>query len=109
MEPMAHGTGREPGRVGRRMTLQQRRALLERIRREVESVVEDIQATAASLGAVGDHAREVSPTERTTLTLLWEEQDRQRLELMRLSGEYESLAFRRPATDLRAQRPAAAA
>ena len=84
-------------------------ALPERIRREVESVVEDIQATAASLGTVGDDAREVGPTERTTMTLLWEEQERQRLELMRLSGEYESLAFRRRADGVRAPREASAA
>src|SRR5687767_13434453 len=85
---------RELGRVGRRMTLEQRRVLLERIRQEVEGVVEDIQATAASLGVVVDKEREVGATERATLNLLWEEQRRQQLELMRLYGEYASLAFR---------------
>jgi len=38
---------RDRGRVGRRMTLAQRRVLLERIRAEVESVEEDITAAEA--------------------------------------------------------------
>ena len=82
------------GRVGRRMTLEQRRVLLERIRKEVEGVVEDIQATAASLEAVGGKEREAGPTERATMSLIFEEQRRQQLELARLFGEYDSLAFR---------------
>ena len=97
----------ERGRVGRRMTLEQRRVLLQRIRREVEGVVEDIQATAASLGAAGGTGN-VGATERATLHLIWEEQQRQRLELERLYGEYDSLAFRRRVGTPRAEGTAAA-
>jgi hypothetical protein len=96
------------GLVGRRMTLEQRHVLLERIRKEVEGVVEDIQATAASLGAAADKERMVGATERATLNLIWEEQQRQRLELERLYGEYDSLAFRRRVGTVRTAGAAAA-
>ena len=76
------------------MTLEQRRALLERIRWEVERVVEEIQATAASLEAVKTRGGALSDVERATVGLIGDEQRRQQLELARLYGEYEALAFR---------------
>ena len=84
---------RDRGNMGRRMTLEQRRVLLERIRAEVEGVVEEIQATAASLASVRASDR-VSEAERATLGLIGEAQRCQQLELARLYGEYESLALR---------------
>ena len=89
---MSERTQRGP--AGRRMTLEQRRVLLERIRKEVEDVVEDIQATAASLEAVADKEPETGSSGRATVTLIWEQQRRHQLELARLYGEYDSLAFR---------------
>ena len=90
------------------MTLEQRRVMLERIRREVEGVVEDIQATAASLGAVSTRESELSLTERATLRLIVDEQWRQQLELTRLYGEYNSLTFRRSARAARLLSPSGA-
>ena len=84
---------RDTGNMGRRMTIQQRRVLLERIRAEVERVVEEIHATAASLASVRASDR-VSEADRATLGLIGEAQRCQQLELTRLYGEYESLAFK---------------
>ena len=80
------------GHRAARMT-KERRALLERIRREVEVVVEDIQATATSLESLDAESREAGPTERATLRLIREEQQRQQLELARLHREYDSLGL----------------
>ena len=91
------GRSRDQGYAARRMTLAQRRVLLERIRRDVEGVVEDIQAAAASLEAVGGESREARPSDRAMMQLIWDEQQRQQLELLRLYGEYRSLTFQRRA------------
>jgi len=81
------------------VTLQQRRVLLERVRAEVERVVEEISATAETLRAIGAGGTGGAPTtetERAALRLLHDEQLRLQLELARLTGEYEALALRRP-------------
>ena len=90
---MANGGSREQGRVGLGMTIEQRRVVLEGIRREWAGVGEDIEATAATLGVVGsgNEPREAGLAERATLQLLWDEQLRQQGELTRLFGECDSL------------------
>lgn len=95
---MIKGSNMKRGSVARRVTLAQREALLQRLRLEVESVVEDIQATAESLRGITDVTREPTSTERSTMRLIEDEQRRQQMELARLFGEYESLALRRAPT-----------
>src|SRR5687768_11855797 len=106
---MMQSTRRDEGRVARRITLEQRRVLLERIRRDVAGVVEDIQASAASLEAVGVKSREVSAAERAMIQMIGQEQQRQQLELVRLYGEYRSLVFPRRAGKAATEGVAAAA
>lgn len=106
---MTPRTTSERGTVGRRVTLEQRRALLERIRADVANVVEDIVATSATLSAVGETERVATPADRATVRLIEAEQRRQQLELARLYGEYDSLAFRRGAGPPRTARTATAA
>ena len=85
MQRSAAESGREP------LSLEQRRARLQRILAEVEVVSEDIQATAASLLATDEPAP--GPFARATLSLLWDAQLRQQSELKRLYREYDALAF----------------
>ena len=82
------------GAVGRKVTLQQRRILLERLRADVARVVEDVEAATASLRAVAEEKQPRTATETATLRLLEAEQRRNQLELRRLYQEYEGLAFR---------------
>ena len=99
--------GPDRGHLGRRITLAQRRVLLQRIRDEVAGVVEDITATAASLNAIYGTERTATPTERATMRLIEDEQRRHQLELTRLYAEYQSLAFRSPKASSRLLDPAA--
>jgi len=80
--------------VGRRVTLRQRQALVERIRAEVAAIVEDVEAAAETIRVISAGARPPTPLEQTALRLAGEAQRRQQLELVRLSREYESVAFR---------------
>jgi hypothetical protein len=72
--------------------------LLQRIRDEVAGVVEDIEATAASLRSVRPTGKQATPTEQAAVRLIRAEQHRQQMELSRLYAEFESLAFRRTST-----------
>ncbi len=90
---------RDRGSVGRRITLAQRQLLLQRIRDEVAGVVEDITATAASLRTMYATQHKATATERATMRLIEGEQRRHQLELTRLYGEYQLLAFRQPKRD----------
>jgi hypothetical protein len=80
--------------VGRRITLERRQALVERIRAEVAAIVEDVEAAAETIRVISSGSRAPTPFEQTALQLVGEQQRRQQLELVRLSREYESVAFR---------------
>ena len=82
------------GNVARRITLAQRRVLLQRIRGEVARVVEEIEGMAESLRSIDAVRRELTAADRDVLRLFDIEQRRQEAELRRLCGEYESLALR---------------
>jgi hypothetical protein len=80
------------------VTLQQRRVLLERLRAEVADVVEDVEATAATIRAVAERSQPLSPAEELAMRLIQDQQRVQQLELVRISAEYESLVLRSRAT-----------
>ena len=99
--PTPENTNTRTGRLRaapRQITVAQRRVLLDRIRAEVEEVVEDITATAASLSASHPGQRGATPADLATVRLIEDEQRRQQLELTRLFGEYESLTIRASTT-----------
>src|SRR5687768_1317986 len=93
------GSARKGGKL--KVTLEQRRVLLQRLRREVEEVVEDLNGTAETMRviSISEHR---SRTEQATARLIEDEQARLRGELMRLWGEYETLSS--PGAARRAQR-----
>lgn len=80
-------------RVALRVSLRQRKVLLERLRREVGAVVEDLTGTAETMRVVSPPGRRTA-TERAAVKLVMLEQVRLRGELARLWGEYETLALR---------------
>ncbi len=82
------------GRVKRLpVTLEQRHVLLERLRREVGDVVEDLTGTAETMRVLSAPERR-TPREEATARLISSEQTRLREELVRLWGEYETVAAR---------------
>jgi hypothetical protein len=91
---MPASTQHKRGGVGRRLTLQQRQALLERIRAEVAAIVEDVEAAAETIRIITTTHRAPTQLEQAALQLVGAEQRRQQLELTRLYQEYESVAFR---------------
>lgn len=91
---MPTSTKQKRGAVGRRVTLQQRQALLERIRAQVAAVVEDVEAAAETIRVISAGSRPPTQLEQAALQLVGAQQRRQQLELVRLCDEYESVAFR---------------
>ena len=95
-------------RAGRKLkvTLEQRRVLLQRLRREVEEVVEDLTGTAETMRVLSV-AEQRSRAEQVAARLIEDEQARLRGGLMRLWGEYDTLSS--PGAARRVQRAQAVA
>lgn len=77
-----------------RVSLAQRRALLERLRRDVATAIEDLTAAAASLRAIESGRstdQPLTPDERAALQLIRAEQRRLRQELRRVWEEFAQL------------------
>ncbi|HET7771742.1 MAG TPA: hypothetical protein VFN74_23415 [Chloroflexota bacterium] len=80
--------------------------LLQRLRREVEEVVEDLNGTAETMRVLSVAERR-SRAEQAAARLIEDEQARLRGELMRLWGEYDTLSS--PGAARRVQRAQAVA
>lgn len=85
-----HNQSQRSGKL--KITLAQRRVLLDRIRREVETVVEDLAGTGETLRLIDQTGRPTASADAEALVR--SEQRRLQSELQRLWDEYATLEYR---------------
>ena len=84
---------RRPGRL--KVTIEQRRVLLDRLRHDVANVVEDLAGTGESLSILAEAGEPAAPIELEAARLIRLEQQRLKAELQHLWDEYATMEYRR--------------